>query len=72
MPRREGGCQEASPVKVWEAEKGSEEVIGGTNVELGEELHAKEVERCLQASRGGLLSFRGRYAGRAAERPAGQ
>ena len=44
---RQSGGQEAPPVVVWQPEEGAEEVVGGLDVQLCQELHAKHVKSCL-------------------------
>ena len=40
--------QEATPEEVWQAEEGAEEGVGAVQVQAGQQLHAKHMERCLQ------------------------
>lgn len=50
LPRGEGRCQEATPVAVRKPEEGAEEVVGGFDVQLCQQLHAKDVESCLHGN----------------------
>ena len=47
---RQSRSQKAPPVAVGQSEEGAEEVVGGLDVQLRQQLHAKDMEGCLRTT----------------------